>query len=156
MRHITILGAGLLIGTALAVIIPEGIHALYSNEACHSSSSDHNVHKRDIFLSSPFSDSNSISQGILKIKRETRELNTDDDHNHKYDNHDSHLEHQKAAKEQLELKMKADKHEENGHGHSAIGITLVLGFVFMLIVDQIGGKMSHNHNHASMKNSVLF
>ncbi len=31
MRHITIIGAGLLIGTALAVIIPEGVHSLYSN-----------------------------------------------------------------------------------------------------------------------------
>jgi zinc transporter 9 len=31
MKHITILGAGLLIGTALAVIIPEGIHTLYAN-----------------------------------------------------------------------------------------------------------------------------
>lgn len=27
--------------------------------------------------------------------------------------------------------------------HSAIGVTLVLGFVFMLLVDQIGGKFSH-------------
>ncbi len=30
MRLITVLGAGLLIGTALSVIIPEGIHSLYS------------------------------------------------------------------------------------------------------------------------------
>ena len=29
--------------------------------------------------------------------------------------------------------------------HSAIGVTLVLGFVFMLIIDQIGGKVSHRH-----------
>ena len=36
MRHITILGAGLLIGTALAVIIPEGVHSLYSNGNKHS------------------------------------------------------------------------------------------------------------------------
>ena len=36
MRHITIIGAGLLIGTALAVIIPEGIHTLYSVEESHS------------------------------------------------------------------------------------------------------------------------
>ena len=36
MRHITILGAGLLIGTALAVIIPEGIHAIYSSAPCHN------------------------------------------------------------------------------------------------------------------------
>lgn len=39
MRHITILGAGLLIGTALAVIVPEGIHTLYSNQKCVSSHS---------------------------------------------------------------------------------------------------------------------
>ena len=31
MRHITIIGAGLLVGTALAVIIPEGVHSLYSS-----------------------------------------------------------------------------------------------------------------------------
>ena len=36
MRHITIIGAGLLIGTALAVIIPEGIHTLYSVEESHN------------------------------------------------------------------------------------------------------------------------
>ena len=29
LRMISILGAGLLVGTALAVIIPEGVHALY-------------------------------------------------------------------------------------------------------------------------------
>lgn len=38
MRHITILGAGLLIGTALAVIVPEGIHTLYANQKCGVSS----------------------------------------------------------------------------------------------------------------------
>lgn len=31
MRFITLIGAGLLVGTALAVIIPEGVHTLYSN-----------------------------------------------------------------------------------------------------------------------------
>ena len=32
MRYITVLGAGLLVGTALAVIVPEGVHALYMSE----------------------------------------------------------------------------------------------------------------------------
>ncbi|CAF1340324.1 unnamed protein product, partial [Didymodactylos carnosus] len=32
MRYVTVLGAGLLVGTALAVIMPEGVHALYINE----------------------------------------------------------------------------------------------------------------------------
>jgi len=39
--------------------------------------------------------------------------------------------------------------ESNENAHSAIGVTLVLGFVFMLIVDQIGGKISHRP-HMSM------
>lgn len=38
MRHITVIGAGLLIGTALAVIIPEGIHSLNS---INNSNQDH-------------------------------------------------------------------------------------------------------------------
>ena len=29
---ISVLGAGLLVGTALAVIIPEGVHALYETQ----------------------------------------------------------------------------------------------------------------------------
>jgi hypothetical protein len=38
-----------------------------------------------------------------------------------------------------ELEIDSDKSKEKS-AHSAIGVTLVLGFVFMLIVDQIGGK----------------
>ena len=32
MRYITVLGAGLLVGTALAVIIPEGVNTIYMSE----------------------------------------------------------------------------------------------------------------------------
>ena len=31
LKMVTVLGAGLLVGTALAVIIPEGVHAMYNN-----------------------------------------------------------------------------------------------------------------------------
>ena len=68
MRFITIIGAGLLVGTALAVIIPEGVHTLYKNN------NEHGVHKRDTLSSSL---SSSTSQAVLndiainndKIKR---------------------------------------------------------------------------------------
>jgi solute carrier family 39 (zinc transporter), member 9 len=50
MRYITIFGAGLLIGTALAVIIPEGIHALYSSQNSHDSS--HSVGKNIKYFNS--------------------------------------------------------------------------------------------------------
>ena len=36
----------------------------------------------------------------------------------------------------------SEGHYEN-NAHSAIGVTLVLGFAFMLFVDQIGGKIGH-------------
>lgn len=37
--------------------------------------------------------------------------------------------------------------EETGESsHKAVGISLLIGFVFMLLVDQIGGS---NHSHAS-------
>lgn len=50
-----------------------------------------------------------------------------------------------------ELKKPVDDHtSEDNDGdpgnHSAIGVTLVLGFVFMLIIDQIGGKISHGRH----------
>ena len=32
LKLITVLGAGLLVGTALAVIIPEGVHTLYEGK----------------------------------------------------------------------------------------------------------------------------
>lgn len=37
LELISLFGAGLLVGTALAVIIPEGIHSLYSTLVPHKS-----------------------------------------------------------------------------------------------------------------------
>ncbi|KAK7141920.1 hypothetical protein R3I94_011571 [Phoxinus phoxinus] len=73
LKLVTVLGAGLLCGTALAVIIPEGVHALY------------------------------------------------------------------------EEMLEGGQHQ-HGHGqlHAYIGVSLVLGFVFMLLVDQIGSAHMHN------------
>ena len=36
LKLLTIFGAGLLVCTALAIIIPEGINAIYSNGGAHS------------------------------------------------------------------------------------------------------------------------
>ena len=53
-----------------------------------------------------------------------------------------------APKSYSDTKPAQDKHSEsiehkNENAHSAIGVTLVLGFIFMMIIDQIGGKISH-------------
>lgn len=96
LKSVTVFGAGLLVGTALAVIIPEGINAMYT-------SGDH-------------------------------------DHSH---HHESH------SKETDKHTATGQEHHEHHHSttdvHSLIGVTLVSGFIFMLIVDQIGGAHAHAH-----------
>uniref|UniRef100_A0AAX7UYN6 Zinc transporter ZIP9 n=1 Tax=Astatotilapia calliptera TaxID=8154 RepID=A0AAX7UYN6_ASTCA len=111
LKLITVLGAGLLCGTALAVIIPEGVHALYEE-----------------ILEDHFSADFSLSAG----------------------GHHSHG--QSAVAEASEGKGEAEaalsasgKHEHNQEQlHAYIGVSLVLGFVFMLLVDQIGSSHVHN------------
>merc|ERR1711872_852145 len=45
LHLVSVLGAGLLIGTALAVIIPEGVNALYTDSHSHTHN-EHHLHKR--------------------------------------------------------------------------------------------------------------
>ncbi|XP_010643663.1 zinc transporter ZIP9 isoform X1 [Fukomys damarensis] len=98
LKLVTVLGAGLLCGTALAVIVPEGVHALYED----------------------------ILEGKHHQASETQNVIASD----------------KAAEVSI-------VHErEHGHDHTQlhayIGVSLVLGFVFMLLVDQIGSSHVHS------------
>uniref|UniRef100_A0A0B8RNS0 Zinc transporter ZIP9 n=1 Tax=Philothamnus irregularis TaxID=1899461 RepID=A0A0B8RNS0_9SAUR len=94
LKLVTVLGAGLLCGTALAVIVPEGVHALYEDllEAKHH----------------PVSESQKV------IESEKADVPDVHDHNH-----------------------------DHSRLHAYIGVSLVLGFVFMLLVDQIGSSHVH-------------
>jgi len=116
MRFITIIGAGLLVGTALAVIIPEGVHTLYKN----NDNSPHDVDKRDIILP--------IVNSIVKRHG---------DHNHE---HSELLDKLKVQNILDDKETKSDSNDsqdskshshESGGSHSAIGVTLVLGFVYV-------------------------
>lgn len=99
LKLVTVLGAGLLCGTALAVIIPEGVHALYEEilEGHHSHG----------------------QSGVVEVSEAKADADTAIGEGIKHDH--SH--------EQL---------------HAYIGVSLVLGFVFMLLVDQIGSSHMHN------------
>lgn len=101
LKLVTVLGAGLLCGTALAVIIPEGVHALYEEilEGGH--------HKH-------------AQPGVLVASD--------------------------AKVEGAEAALSAGTEHEHGHEqlHACIGVSLVLGFVFMLLVDQIGSSHVHS------------
>ncbi|KAJ8411942.1 hypothetical protein AAFF_G00155800 [Aldrovandia affinis] len=98
LKLVTVLGAGLLCGTALAVIIPEGVHALYEEVL----EGGHQAH--------------TLSEGVGTLE-------------------------QKAAVDGAVGGEHVHSHEQL---HAYIGVSLVLGFVFMLLVDQIGSSHVHS------------
>uniref|UniRef100_A0A8C7NRU8 Zinc transporter ZIP9 n=1 Tax=Oncorhynchus mykiss TaxID=8022 RepID=A0A8C7NRU8_ONCMY len=100
LKLVTVLGAGLLCGTALAVIIPEGVHALYEEvlEGVHHAPGQ----VEGVEVSQP-------KEGVVAA------LGVSGEHSHSHD-----------------------------HLHAYIGVSLVLGFVFMLLVDQIGSAHVHS------------
>lgn len=93
LKIVSLLGAGLLVGTALIVIIPEGVRSLYSK--------DKSTHSTD----------------------------------------------SAAAQE-------TDHHHEEAEDFSkTIGLSLVLGFVFMMLVDQISSRHTHSSDIKDGKKS---
>lgn len=99
LKLVTVLGAGLLCGTALAVIIPEGVHALYEEVL----ESVHHAH------------SEKVEAAETKVEVADTALGVSEGHGHSHQ-----------------------------HLHAYIGVSLVLGFVFMLLVDQIGSSHVHS------------
>lgn len=97
LKVVTVFGAGLLVGTALTVIIPEGIRALYSSDVQH------------LMVSSQSPNNGKVSE-----------------HNHNDD--------------------------EPEHSFT-IGLSLVLGFIFMMIVDQISSRRNKD-SFGSDRNST--
>jgi len=110
LHLVSVLGAGLLIGTALAVIIPEGVNALYADSHAHS----HQPHSH--------SHESGVSASAVATQR-------------------------KVLGEEVSSR---ERHEENyvSNGiepHALIGLMLVLGFVFMMLVDQLSSGSGHSH-----------
>lgn len=100
LKVVTVFGAGLLVGTALTVIIPEGIRALYSSD----------VH---LMVSSQ-------SPNNGKVAAAAPDQNQDDEPEHS----------------------------------STIGLSLVLGFVFMMIVDQISSRRNKDPYNADRNSTA--
>lgn len=107
----TIFGAGLLVGTSLAVIIPEGVETIYGLESLehnhHEPAESHEIQKRHAV----------VEEAIAPTPH-------------------------KSAVVEDEL----HEHHEHSNNHKVVGISLLLGFVSMLLVDQCSG--SHGHTHS--------
>lgn len=140
----TIFGAGLLVSTALAVIIPEGVHTLYANDNSQLTTHEHK-HELPQPLTEVRLDDPHVRHppGHHVHKRETTEELTKFFNKLIKTKRDAL--HDKMVQEQGDNLNLKDEHEEShkSASHSSIGVTLVLGFVFMFIVDQIGGNMVH-------------
>ncbi|XP_030379567.1 zinc transporter ZIP9-B [Scaptodrosophila lebanonensis] len=98
LKIITVLGAGLLVGTALTVIIPEGIRSLYMD-------SD----RSSVVAAAPKSSTGADAEAVVVVP-------TTPDYSR------------------------------------TIGLSLVLGFVFMMLVDQVSQHKSSNGSNGSDKN----
>eukprot|EP00063_Salmo_salar_P092275 XP_014067110.1 PREDICTED: zinc transporter ZIP9-like [Salmo salar] len=98
LKLVTVLGAGLLCGTALAVIIPEGVHALYEE----------------------------VLEGVHHAPGQVKGVEVSE------------------PREGVDAALGVSGEHSHEHLHAFIGVSLVLGFVFMLLVDQIGSAHVHS------------
>lgn len=120
LKLVTVLGAGLLVGTALAVIIPEGVHALlFPSDQAH-----HEVAKAV----------QPVGRNLMSAVNAAAAA---------------------SGNNNEELIHKDHDHDHGTELHSWIGVALVLGFVFMLLVDQIGGSIhSRAGGESSSRNRI--
>lgn len=121
MRYVTVMGAGLLVGTALAVIIPEGVHALYMSEletnqmqTQHEFHADHKIVGRHLNQHDHDHDHDGkINGGSVDVKADNTDLKGDA----------LPPAHQHTADRPRELGSELG-HKHSDTTHSAIGIKL--------------------------------
>lgn len=115
LHSVNALGCGLLLGTAFAVIIPEGIESLFSEQHSH-------IHS------------------ILESDNHKNEK--DENHHHDHDDHDSDTDSDQHNDDD------DDDHAAESLKKSIVGVSLLSGFMLMLLVDNIkccGGMHLHQH-----------
>lgn len=86
-----------------------------------------------------------------------------DEHSHAHE-HEHTAVHSEKGKEAANTAVESEHDHEHSmiDDHSLIGITLVSGFIFMLLVDQIGGGGHHIHSSTGksavepQKSSLVF
>lgn len=162
LRKVTTFGAGLLIGTALIVIIPEGMESLFGNSLARH-------HHAPVINEAPIiiKMEDVVAQGAnadIIIKHPEPEPNEPQgaqdpaepegvDPKKPKEDADHPVGEVEIQAPKVEV-QNADKEVEMEEGTSPytidqlqflMGLSLVVGFVFMLLVDQCGGGHSHSH-----------
>ncbi|TAQ87511.1 hypothetical protein B7494_g4146 [Chlorociboria aeruginascens] len=139
LRLISTIGMGVLVGTSLIVIVPEGIEAIYSaNSAGHSHTSN-SVGMQQRGVQWPNAGLNAI------IQREASPLQTGDAPGTPIEIRaavpvDTETEH---SEEDREDAHKDEEHEEDAPTFF-IGLSLILGFILMFLIDKLPRHASEN------------
>lgn len=159
MRMVSIFGAGLLLGTALSVIIPEGVESLYNAQTEKQNAEFHgivNPVKAKAILENAKADKPELPRIVPKeIEAKLQQDLGNPKARKKRDAStmpvSSSVTEDLTKRRKREEQPNADSHagnvdephpyHESSHSHGAhqqIGYSLVFGFIFMLLVDQIG------------------
>ncbi|KAL7059539.1 hypothetical protein AAHC03_013433 [Spirometra sp. Aus1] len=138
LRLVTMFGAGLLVGAALAIIIPEGVTTILSLQG-HADGNPREVVeqpappvlKPSVNAGAPEAEANKKHLGERALQAVLAEAGVEN------------------ARVPFAAKADVDPvgaHEHGNHvngpgkTHNLIGVALTLGFVLMFLVDQVGGK----------------
>ncbi|KKK17378.1 putative ZIP metal ion transporter [Aspergillus rambellii] len=138
LRLISSIGMGVLVGTSLIVIIPEGVETLYSADAT--------IQRRDLSRRSA-SFPGSQQQPIIPVIT-TTSSNPDGEENNWHGALGSPVKttihvtrnlpvELQERKEETSGEGSEDKHNENSSPHAWIGIALISGFILMYLIDKI-------------------
>ncbi|KRY54695.1 Zinc transporter ZIP9 [Trichinella britovi] len=131
------LGAGLLVGTALGVIVPEGIHAIHASPHLNAEGK-HFDHYENVPISK---DVNVVKQFIPRPKGNFFENNTENTAMGKADLH--------TAQENW---LMHDCSAVNFEGKSRIiGVTLLYGFLFMFLIEHITERYTHGNDRGRVR-----
>uniref|UniRef100_H2YYJ5 Zinc transporter ZIP9 n=1 Tax=Ciona savignyi TaxID=51511 RepID=H2YYJ5_CIOSA len=125
----TIFGAGLLVGTALAVIIPEGVQTMYNTSPVEMISTQLALLSTVYVLTHQGIRPQPLNEYCCALVNSNNWHTVELCKTHKLTNQHTICE------------SKQHTHTHAGGAHHAIGVSLLLGFVFMLLVDQFGGKV---------------
>lgn len=158
LRLLSALGVGVLVGTSMIVIIPEGIGAVAS-----PSEGGHTHRIRSVAKRSPWDLGIDLGASLPKVRFAEpavdiaseagamalrRDDHDDDDHEHEHEDDHKHDDHDHDG----------DEHDHAEFPSFQVGLSLILGFVLMFLIDRLPQHASSSRNsvpatlHVSLDN----